>query len=778
MPEGAGQHVIADGRRTNPTALRLHVVLNKLSAPPLRRGLVDRPRVVDRIASAADVPVVLLSAPPGYGKTTALALWRRSDERPFAWLSLESADDDAVELTRGVATALDPIVGIDQELVAELAGPDPRLADRVLPRLANAWARSERPLILVLDDLHVVRDPATLYVVDYLAQHVPPHSQLALATRTDPALGLAGMRMHGRLLEVRAADLAYEDDEAVDALAAAGVDLTADQVRRLIVRTEGWPAAIYLAALSLRGRADPARYLEHFAGTNRHVADVLSEDVLQRQPDDVVAFLLRTSILEDLTPSLCDAVTGGDRATETLRDLERSNLFVVPLDESRTAYRYHHLFAEYLRAELNRREPELITELHRRAWRWYAEHHLTARAVEHARTSGDVTVAADLVASRFPALYERGQTDTAQTFLADLDADTVEEQAPLALAAAWLAAMTGDTSGAHRLIDAARGGTWDGPMPDGTSSLESALAIATATIGGHGVTRMEEAANTAVRLETAQNHWRGLALTLQGAALTLRGMDDEAELSLAAAVPMTPEQSATHAYALANLGLLRLHRGDLEAALHYARTAHRIIDCPTMRTYTPSVLTYALLARVLTEYRRDHDAEQAIDGAEAILPHASDAFWWLLAMARLLLVPSLMTLNRPDDAHRHLDEVQRLIGQHSDVGRLAQWHTDARTRISSALPSARPGAPSAQPGAPLSTAEKRVLRLLRTDLTLREIGRELHLSVNTVKTHTHAIYRKLDVSTRSEAVQAARARTRVVGNGRTATEPVRDDAKR
>ncbi len=755
------QRAGADHPRANPTASRLHVVLSKLSAPPLRPGLVDRPYVIDRLVTSADVPVVLLSAPPGYGKTTALALWRRSDDRPFSWLSLEAADDVPLQLVRGVAAALDPLVGVDEDLAVTLAAGEPRLADRVLPGLVNAWARADRSLVLVLDDLHVVHNPASLDVVDYLAQHVPPGSQLALATRTDPALGLAGMRMHGRLVEVRVADLAYGEAEAGSALAAAGVDLTDDQVAGLVARTEGWPAAIYLAALSLRDRADPGAFVEHFTGTNRHVADVLSEDVLQRQPDDVVTFLLRTSILDDLTPELCDAVTGGGGAAETLRDLERSNLFVVPLDEDRIAYRYHHLFAEYLRAELSRREPQTVTELHRRAWRWYADHLLTARAVEHARASGDVTVAVDLVSSRFGAMYERGQIHIAQTFLAEIDRDVVEGHPPLAVAAAWLAAMTGESARAHRFLEVARRGSWEGPMPDGGSCLESAVALATATFGSQGLTEMEEAATTAVELEPFANHWRALALTLHGAALTLRGHHDPAEQCLAAAVPIASERSATRAHALANLALLRARRGDLDGAWEHARSAHDIVDIPTMRTYTPSVTTYAVLAHVLAEQRQRDEAIKHADQAEAILAGASEGFWWLLASARLVLASALARLGRRDDADRHLVEVDRLVRVHPDCGQLSAWLGAAHTQVASTLT-------TAQPGAPLSAAEQRVLRLLASDLTLREIGRELHLSLNTVKTHTHAIYRKLNASSRTEAVHTAHALARASRGDRTA----------
>jgi hypothetical protein len=228
-------------------------------------------------------------------------------------------------------------------------------------------------------------------------------------------------------------------------LAAAGVRLPDALVGLLVERTEGWPAGLYLAALSLRGRVRPEDFVDRFTGTSRHVADFLSEDVLARQPDAVIGFLLHTCILEELTASLCEALTGGTDAEEALRELERSNLFVVPLDEERLAWRYHHLFAQYLRAELARREPELVPELHRRAWRWYREHGLVGRAVAHAQTAGDVEVAAELVAAHYSAMAQGGQIETVRSWLAGFDDARIEGHAPLAVVAAWVSALSGGT---------------------------------------------------------------------------------------------------------------------------------------------------------------------------------------------------------------------------------------------------------------------------------------------------------------------------------------------
>jgi len=323
---------------------RRQIVASKLSPPLLRPGIVDRPLLIDGLLAAMHAPVVVVSAPAGYGKTTLLALWRARDERPFAWISLDVGDNDPVALVAAVLGALDPVVSLDEGLAQALAVPEPPLEEVVLPSLVNACADVGREFVLVLDDLHLVTDERSHAAIGYLADRLPAGCQLALATRTEPPLPLASLRAHGRLAEFRAAELSLRGAEAKALLAAAGVRLTHDRVARLVERTEGWPAAMYLAALSLRDRSRPEEFVDQFAGTSRHVADFLAEDVLAHQPDDLIDFLLRTCVLDELTGSLCDALTGGTGAEATLRELERINLFVVPLGQERLAYRYHHLF--------------------------------------------------------------------------------------------------------------------------------------------------------------------------------------------------------------------------------------------------------------------------------------------------------------------------------------------------------------------------------------------------------------------------------------------------
>jgi LuxR family maltose regulon positive regulatory protein len=721
-------------------------VRSKLFAPPLRPGIVERPRLVDSLMSAAHVPVVLVSAPAGYGKTTLLALWREHDQRPFPWVSLDAADNDPVVMVSGMLEALAPVVEFDAAIRDGLRAPAPALEELVLPSVVDACVASRHPFVLVLDDVHLIGEPRCFTVIDYLAQRLPVGCQLALATRTDPPLPLASLRAHGQLVELRAAELSLGDAEAQALLAAAGVHLADDRVASLVERTEGWPAAIYLAALSLRDRSDPEDFVDRFAGMNRHVADFLSEDVLSRQPENVIGFLLHTCVVEELTASLCDALTERTDADAMLRELERSNLFVVPLDEERRGYRYHHLFAQYLRAELARREPTLVPELHRRAWRWYRGQGLVGRAVPHAQAAGDFDVAGVLVAARWSAMANRGQLETVRHWLAGFEDTQIDGHAPLAVAAGWIAALRGDRERAARFTRAAGRGSWDGPLPDGTASLEAAVAIMSSAFDPDGVAHMRSAAQRAVDLEPETSRNRGQALVLLGIAQTLEGDFAQARDVLADAARLDGETS-TGAIALAHLALIALREGDEDAAFRHAQRAHRIVERPRLGGDLAGVCTYCVVAHVLCRRGGLEAAAVAVQRANALLPRLTETFWWLMIETRILLAPVLVALDRRDEAVARLDEAAALLAEHADAGRLPDWHEEATRNLRGAR--RRP-----QPSQDLSDAELRILRLLASQLTLREIGRELYLSTNTVKTHTRSIYRKLGVSSRADAVKA------------------------
>jgi LuxR family maltose regulon positive regulatory protein len=745
----AERHGAAHAPPSGPAAERRRIIASKLAAPPLRPGIVDRPGLVDGLASAAQAPVVLVSAPAGYGKTTLLALWRERDQRPFAWISLDAADNDPVALVASVLAALDPVLSLDPAIGDSLNAREPPLKEVVLPSLVDACVQSGQPFVLVLDDLHLVTERRCHTAIGYLAERLPPGCQLALETRTDPALPLGSWRAHGRLVELRAAELSLEKAEAGALLAAAGVGLPEELVARLVERTEGWPAGLYLAGLSLRGRPRPEDFVDRFAGTSRHVADFLSEDVLARLPEEVIGFLLHTCVLEELTASLCAALTGtSDGGAEAvLRELERSNLFVVPLDEERLAWRYHHLFAQYLRAELARRQPELVPELHRRAWGWYHEHGLVGRAVTHAQAGGHVDVAAELVAAHWSAMSQGGQVETVRRWLAGFQDAQIEGHAPLAVATAWVSALTGQRERAVRFAEAARRGSWEGPMPDGTASLESALAIMASAFGLDSVSRMLEVAQRAVDLEPATSLHGATALELLGVAQTLEGDFPRARGLLDEAVRLAGETS-TGALSLAHLAVISLREGDQDAAFGYAERAHAIVEQPRMRGDLASVATYSVVAHLLCRRGELEGAAVAVERANALLTRLTGGFWWLMIETRILLAPALAALGRTGEAATLLEEAAALLATHPDAGTLPDWHAETVRDL-------RLAGRRRQPSRELSDAERRILRLLATDLSLAEIGRELYLSTNTVKTHTRAIYRKLGVSSREEAAKAA-----------------------
>jgi len=357
---------------------------------------------------------MLVSAPAGFGKTTLLAEWlavgaaRPTKESSAAWLSLDQGDNEPVTFWSYVVAALRSAVpGVGETATALLDAPAPPMTT-VLTSLVNELAAAD-PLVLVLDDYHLIETVEIHEAMGFLLDHLPAQVHLVIASRADPPLPLARLRARGELLEVRAADLRFTDGEAAAYFDGMGLHLDAGDVAALEGRTEGWIAALQLAALSLRGRDDVATFIEGFAGDDRYVVDYLVEEVVQRQPEDVRRFLLETSILDRLSGPLCDAVTDQPGGRARLEALDRANLFLVALDDRRQWYRYHHLFADVLRARLLDEHPERVPDLHRRASAWHERAGDTTVAIEHALAAGDSDRAAGLVESVIPELTKHAR---------------------------------------------------------------------------------------------------------------------------------------------------------------------------------------------------------------------------------------------------------------------------------------------------------------------------------------------------------------------------------
>jgi LuxR family transcriptional regulator, maltose regulon positive regulatory protein len=440
----------------------------KLHVPRRHRGLVARPRLLERLDRGTEATLTLVSAPAGFGKTTVLTEWLASvaaGERSVAWLSLDQRDNDpALFWTYLVAALRTAAPEVGAGTLALLQSPQAS-TEAVLATLVNDLSALPDDVVLVLDDYHVIDAPEVQDGMSFLVEHLPAQVHLVAAGRADPALPLARLRARGDLVELRAADLRFTADEAAAYLTVAmGLALTAEDVATLEQRTEGWIAALQLAALSMRGRDDVPGFIAGFAGDDRYVVDFLVEEVLQRQPGHVRTFLLQTSILSRLTGPLCDAVTGQDGGKAMLEALDRANLFLVPLDGRRQWYRYHHLFADVLRVRLQDEQPDVVGGLHQRAGEWYERSGERAEAVHHALAGGDAARAADLVELALPALQRGRQEATMRRWLEALPDEVIRVRPVLSVGYAGALMVSGQTEGVEaRLRDAER---WLTAPPD------------------------------------------------------------------------------------------------------------------------------------------------------------------------------------------------------------------------------------------------------------------------------------------------------------------------
>jgi LuxR family transcriptional regulator, maltose regulon positive regulatory protein len=436
------------------------LLATKLHVPGLQPGFVPRPRLAEALGEGLARQLILVCAPAGFGKTAVLADWARRGPRPVAWLSLDAGDNDPARFWRHAVAALDRARPGIAGRVGLLLGPPTSVSFvPMVTALVNELAdqSGEDDLLLVLDDYHLVSSEPVHASVGFLLEHRPPGLHLVLASRSDPPLPLARLRGRGQLAELRATELRFTFEEAAALLReAAGPGLPDAVAAALAARTEGWAAGLQLAGLSLRGQSDAAGFVAAFSGSNRYVLDYLADEVLAGQTEQVRGFLLETSLLERLSGELCDAVTGRTGSQALLEQVERAGLFLAPLDEVRGWWRYHHLFADLLRARLQQERPGQVAQLHRNAAAWCEGHGLADDAIRHAVAAGDMVWAARLIEQYFDAVYSlRGEGATLQLWLAALPAELVQARPRLLVAQAWMAVAGGEAGSAEGLLDAA-----------------------------------------------------------------------------------------------------------------------------------------------------------------------------------------------------------------------------------------------------------------------------------------------------------------------------------
>jgi LuxR family maltose regulon positive regulatory protein len=426
---------------STPDSYARPLLVTKLYIPPPRPQLVRRTRLLARLDESMSRALTLISAPAGFGKTTLISDWIAQTNAAVAWVSLDENDDDPARFFAYVIAALQTLhADIGQTALALIqAQPNqPAAMETALTLLLNELAGIPRPFALILDDYHLLHSQPIHNAVAFLLDRLPPQMHLVLIARADPPFTLARLRVRNQLVELRAADLRFTMDEAAAFLNnVMHLDISAHQVAALAERTEGWIAGLQLAALSMQGRGDVRGFIDSFAGSHRLVLNYLIEEVLQRQPESIQEFLLQTSVLDRLTAPLCDAVTKRSDSQSMLENLERANLFLIPLDDEGRWYRYHHLFVDTLRARLAQSQPQWVPELHRRASAWFAQHHQATDAVTHALAAKDYARAAQWIEAFEGAMYAENALPTLIHWIQALPRELVQSRPNLAMIGAW-----------------------------------------------------------------------------------------------------------------------------------------------------------------------------------------------------------------------------------------------------------------------------------------------------------------------------------------------------
>jgi LuxR family transcriptional regulator, maltose regulon positive regulatory protein len=708
--------------------------------PRLPNGALRRDRLVRRLTQAADVPLALLVAPAGYGKTTLLAQWVQTDPRPATWISV---DDDPERLHN----LLDRAIG-EIRTGARLRSARENRGGSTLVTVMRSLERIAHPFVIVLDDVDRLRDAASLDALAAIADVMPEGSQLALASREEPALPIGRLRAQGKLVDLRARDLAMTRREAAAMLSLAGLELSSEDLLVLLQRTEGWPAGLYLAALSLRENPDLHRAVARFAGDDRLAADYLRDELLNGLDADRREFLRRASVLETLSGPVCDEVLDRVGSGCVLRDLSRSNALVAPLDNTDATYRCHPMLARMLRAELIRAEPQREPELHLRASAWYANRGDLDRAIGHAIDAGDVANAGELLWAAVPSRVFDGHRAQVARWLGRFTREQIAAHPTLALTAAATHLAAGERDLVEHWTAAAERGLGGARPP---SSLSVGVAVLRAAVARDGIAGMARDAGIAYELAEDDSPWRALCCLLRGVAEHLRGDDAAARADLEEGARRGAIVApSVQVLCLAQLALIAIAEGDWEQGPLLASRARAQVERLGLTDYPACALVYAVSALVRAHRDRVEDAQADRRRAIELLTTLVDYVPWYDVETRVALARAALRLGDVTGTRTLLGEAVRMLAGTRDAIVLQEWIDELWEQADAFAVTALIGPSS------LTTAELRVLALLPTHLSFREMGRRLHVSANTIKTHAHAVYRKLDVCSRSEAVVRAR----------------------
>jgi LuxR family transcriptional regulator, maltose regulon positive regulatory protein len=738
------------------------VLASKLRAPTPRSEQVIRPRLLEILGNTIDRKITLVSAPAGYGKTTLLAQWSHAvgDSLSFAWLSLDEQDNDPIRLWRHIVEALhlaapEEDVGADVLVGVGVAGRS--LIETSLPMLINVLAALDRRLILVLDDYQFVTNEECHESVAFFVEYLPENVHLVLASRSDPPLRLGRLRARGALNEIRDEQLAFSEEEAAYLLnETMGLDIGPDDLRLLFERTEGWPAAIYLASLSLQQREDRHAFIVAFKGSDRYIVDLLAEEVLAGVQEDVKEFLLRTSILRRLTGPLCDAVVNREGSGKLLHELARSNLFLVPLGERGEWYRYHHLFSQFLVYELESGSPELVPILYGRASAWLEGEGFFDGAIRHAVAATDYERAGLLVARHWYGYVLAGQMATVEGWLESLPEVQTAHDPALLLVRAWICMLSGRSEEGERLLTLAESFPYEGPLPDGTASVEAGTATMRGIFGFGGVQSTLEEARRAVESEPELTSPRAALMRFGlGSSYYLSGETSAARKWVEEALELTGTgQPLLRTVCLSYLSIVATDEGRLEEAESLAREARVLTDrfglwVIPQSSWVPIALGYMLAKRgdlieAQTELESGLSTRRKLPGLSP----------WPTLMGLLALARARSGRGDRGGAQAVLAEARSILQNYPDSGifpsLLALQERELRNKKSRRRDGSLDG--------DLTERELDVLRLLVGELSARQIAQNLYVAPSTIRTQVKSIYRKLGVSSREQAVHEARLR--------------------
>jgi LuxR family maltose regulon positive regulatory protein len=733
------------------------VLETKLTRPPVRSKHLPRPSLLATLDAAASRKLTLLAAPPGFGKSTLLAEWAAAQAAArVAWLSLDESDNDPARFFTYVASALQrgaPELG--NRATASIGNPGADLLEIVLPRLLNELASLGSDLVLVVEDYHVITRAEVHQALTYLIERSPKSLRLVLSTRQDPPLPLGRLRARGDLAELRANDLRFSDEEA-EAFLVGELDLALSDadVALLQARTEGWPAALYLAALSLRGRTDASDAIEQFAGDDRYVVDFLTTEALARQTPELRSFLLRTSILRRFNGALCDVVAERHDSAERLTELERSNLFIVPLDSRRAWYRYHHLFGDLLRHELEATKPAELPVLHRRASAWYRDAGLIVDAADHAIAGADLDAVAELVGRHYGLFVDHGQLATVIDWLRVMPDSVIGEDWLLGFAGAVVYAHAGQLDEAERWLRLAAGAPQlerDGQDPaQSLAAIAGAIRLLRGDVAG-AISNARRALESPIAADPIGAFGPQMVLA-SGLWWSDQAAEATAVVDDAARTARAARYEAGLVYALGVRGAMALDMHELTAAASLADEAVELIRTADLEGHPWAGMAHISHGVLLSQRGDLDDAAEAIE--RGIRLGEQMQAWQVTVYGSLALAEVRQRQQNPSAARRLISRARSTLEALPDPG--DGLLRVERTEKALKLRATRHHRPADAAYWELSQREMDVLRLLPGSLSQREIAAELYVSFNTVRTHTRVIFSKLGVTSRTEAVERAR----------------------